>query len=78
MPAGIFDPQAIYSLRSPSAQAGLILKSSPHGEAVSQWILNRPARGSEEAFKDRPIEVTGCDADPCEPVLGLSVERPNV
>jgi hypothetical protein len=57
MPAGILDPQAIYSLRlrSPIAPAGLILKSPPHGEAVSQGILNRPARGGDEAFKDRPI-----------------------
>ena len=78
MPAGVLDPQAIYSLRPRIAPTGLILKSSSHGEAIPQWILNRPARGSEKAFKDRPIEVTRGDADPCEPVLGLSVQRPNV
>ena len=78
MPAGILDPLAIYSMRSTVAPAGLILEASSHGKAVTQRILYQPARGCEETFKDRPIEVTGCDASPCEPVLGLSVQRPNV
>jgi hypothetical protein len=78
VPTGVLNPEAIYSFGSHIAPAGLILKSSPHGEAVSQWILNRPARGSEEAFKDGPIEMTVVDADPCEPVLDLSVQGPNV
>jgi len=78
MPAGVLDPHAICSLRSPIAPTGLILKSSPHGEAVSQWTLNRPACGREETFKDRTIDMTVVDADPCEPVLDLSVQGPNV
>ncbi len=78
MSAGVLDPHTIWSLRSPIAPTGLILESSPHGEAISQWILNRPGRGSEETFKDRPIEMTVVDADPCEPVLNLSVQGPNV
>jgi len=57
---------------------GLVLKPPANGEAVTQWILNRFVRGGDEAFNDRPIEVTGGDAHPCEPVLSLIVQRPNV
>jgi hypothetical protein len=72
VPAGILDPPALCSLHSPSVPIGLVLEPSANGEAVTQWILNRLVRGGNKAFKDRPIEVTGGDADPCEPVLSLA------
>jgi hypothetical protein len=49
------------------------MESSAYSEAITQRILNRPARAGEEAFEDCSIEVTGGDSDSFEPVLNLSV-----
>ncbi len=65
-------------MHSPSEPLGLVLESSANCEAVTQWILNRPVRGGDEAFKDCPIEVTDGDANSFEPILGLTAHAPNV